>query len=179
MGTFRIGRVNCVGIQSMLQSEPRKAACERVASVFPGCRCESESVVPCLSPGVVGPAENLARFVADHDLDHETNEVKPSLFSHAGTNGMSVTRIEHAGTEALANQQSSGGYRGYVFASCESIRELAWEGERLFAIYDTAQAENYAHADVCQAVLRPRSRVSEMRRKLQLAFTRSPLPARQ
>jgi hypothetical protein len=90
---------------------------------------------------------------------------------------MSVTRAEHAGADALANQQHSRGYKGYVIASCESVRKLAWEGERLFAIYDTALPDNHAHADVCQAVFRPRSKASEMRRHLQLVFTKIPKSA--
>lgn len=177
MGTSEDGGLSCVAIPSTLSSEPRKTACERVASAFPACKCESESVVPCLSPGTIKSTEELVRFVSDHDFDHETQEVKSSLFSHAGMNGMSVTRMESAGAEGLANQQRSGGYRGYVTASCEAIRKLAWEGERMFAIYDTALPDNHAHADVCQAVFKPRSKASAMRRQLQLLFTRSPVSA--
>jgi hypothetical protein len=173
MGTAQSRCVKCTDIPMELASEPRTKACERVAAAQPGCRCEIESVQPDLSPGPVGLGETLARFVADHDFDRETMEVKSSLFSHVAVAGMSTTRIERAGNEALAQQQRSKSYLGYVLGSCKAIRSLDWEGERLFAIYDTAISENRAHADVCQAVFRPRSRASEMRRKLQLVFTRS------
>ena len=130
-----------------------------------------------MSPGPVSSFETLARFVADHDYDNETGTVKPSLFSHAGTNGMSVTRIERAGQNGLAHQQKDKGYLGYVTASCAAIRGLLLGSDRAFAVYDTALDENRAHADVCQAVFRPKSQASEMRRKLQLEFDRTPREA--
>jgi hypothetical protein len=134
-------------------------------------------VKPGHSPGVVEPAEILARFVPPLDLDVETNTVKPSLFAHSGTIGMSVTRMKHAGPQELKAQQESRSYVGFVTAPSSAVRDLRMDGAQLFAIYDTALPDNKAHADVCQAIFQPRSRVSEMRRQLQLAFERVPSSA--
>jgi hypothetical protein len=169
--------VKCVDIPAILLSEPRSKACERVALELPDCVCENESVEPNLSPGIVGRTETLARFVSEHDIDEETRLVTPRLFSHAGAGGMSVTRIEQAGVEALANQQRTKKYIGFVSSSCGAVRDLRWEGKQTFCVYDTAIPDNSAHADVCQAVFRPKSKVSEMRRTLQLAFTKAPISA--
>ncbi len=83
---------------------------------------------------------------------------------------MSVTRVDLAGEAGLAEQQTSGGYLGYLLAVCRDIRGLRWEDQQLFAVYDTALTTNMSHADVCQAVFRPRSKQSEMRRRLQELF---------
>lgn len=133
----------------------------------------AQSVQPTLSPGIVTPEETLARFVTDHHFDHDAGIPKPSLFSHAGSIGMSITRIERAGAEKLADQQNRAKYLGYVTVSCKAVRALLWESERMFAVYDTALPDNTAHADVCQAAFRSKSRNSEMRRNLQTIFTRS------
>lgn len=132
---------------------------------------------PNHSPGIVESAEPLARFVPSLDLDVETNTVKPSLFAHSGTVGMSVTRVKYAGPQDLKTQQESRPYVGYVTAPTEAIRSLRLDGAQIFAIYDTALSDNKAHADVCQTVFQPRSKVSEMRRQLQLAFERIPTSA--
>lgn len=163
----------CTDIPSILASDPRKTACERLANALPDCACEAVSVETALSPGVVSESETLARFVSAYDYDIETGTVKPSLFSHAGTNGMSVSRIEQAGQAAIERQQLERGSIGYVTASCGAVRELLLGSDRAFAVYDTALEENIYHADVCQAVFRPKSQASEMRRKLQLVFDRS------
>lgn len=167
----------CLDVPAILMSVPSRNACERLAEEKPDCRCEIDSVQPDLSPGIVQPSEELARFVSPQHFDAETGSVKSSLFSHAGTSGMSVTRIAHAGREGLASQQERKDYIGYVSASCGSIRELRFEIRRMFCVYDTAKADNRAHADVCQAVFRPRSQQSDMRRTLQRQFTRSPASA--
>jgi hypothetical protein len=122
---------------------------------------------------VVGADETLARFVLTHDYDPEGNIVKPSLFAHAGTNGMSVTRVEQAGWEGMARQQLSRSYLGYVVASCAAVRNILHEDKRAFCVYDTALADNHAHADVCQTIFRPNSVKTALRRRLMLVFTRA------
>ena len=43
------------------------------------------------------------------------------------------------------------GYLGFIAASGRDIRALvSGDGTRLFCLYDTATAENEAHADICQ-----------------------------
>jgi len=88
---------------------------------------------------------------------------------------MSVTRMERAGETGLTEQQTSGSYLGYLLATCHNIRGLRWEDQQSFAVYDTALVTNISHADVCQAVFRPRSKQSEMRRQLQALFIAGPI----
>ena len=107
------------------------------------------------------------------------NVVKPSLFSHAGTNGMSVTRAERAGKEGLIKQQQTRNYVGYVDTTCRAVRGITSDGVRAFCVYDTAQADNRAHADVCQAILRSKSVASQLRRELMLKFGRTPRSAKE
>ena len=148
--------------------------CRQVAIAHPDCCCEAESVQPNLSPGIVSCVETLARFVNAHHLDDQ-NLVKPSLFSHAETNGMSTTRIERAGPPALADQQIKGNYVGYVSASCRDIRELAECERKLFCVYDTALKDNIFHSDVCQALFgnppKGMSRLVGIRVQLMRLFT--------
>jgi hypothetical protein len=169
--------VDCHEVPSILSSEPQSSACERLAAAKPGCVCESYSVEPTLSPGVVDSQETLARFVLPQDLDGTGNVVKPSLFSHAGTNGMSVTRAERAGKEGLIKQQQTRNYVGYVDTSCRAIRGIMSDDVRAFCVYDAAQTDNPAHADVCQAIFRSRSVASQLRRELMLTFGRTPKSA--
>lgn len=189
MGSAPGRGVNCLDVPSILASEPRDTACERLAGVVACCQCENESVQPDFSPGVVADYETLARFVAPIDFDTASGTVKPSLFGHARRMGMSVTRIEHAGLDGLARQQGAKGYLGYVVASCADIREVLTERRRGYCVYDTALQDNPAHADICQAVFEAtaelstayrklsKSEQSAIRYKLQLVFGRVPLTA--
>lgn len=165
--------MNCQEVPSILATEPSKSACERLAAAKPACICESCSVEPTLSPGTVDAGETLARFVLALDFDDECKVVKPSLFSHAGTNGMSVTRVEHAGAAGLERQQRSKNYLGYVDASCRAVRSILNEVEQAFGVYDTALIDNHAHADVCQSVFRPNSVKTALRRRLMLVFSQT------
>jgi hypothetical protein len=167
----------CTAIPTILAVEPREQGCRRVAKHEPNCVCEAESVQPDLSPGPVDQSEVVARFVPERDLDRSTMTVKPSLFAHAGTTGMSVTRTNHATPAALAEEQASKNYVGYVTATCSDIRRIEREGRQVFAVYDTAKCTNRAHGDVCQSIFTTKSQDSSMRRSLQLAFSRIPLSA--
>jgi hypothetical protein len=97
----------CTDVPRVLSSQPRKSACERLAELHPGCACEQESVEPALFPGIVEPWEMLARFVPELDFDAEAQVVKPSLFSHSGTAGMSVTRMERIEPSEFVEQCQS------------------------------------------------------------------------
>jgi hypothetical protein len=164
--------VSCTDIPVLLAQEPREKGCARVAEAKPcGC-CELETVAPELSPGPVLADELLARFVSPFHYDAESQTVKSNLFSHAATIGMSVTRIGRASREVDAVSHVGSRYIGYVAAICSDIRSILSNGKRGFAVYDTAQNDNRAHADVCQMVLRPRSYETELRRELQKIFGR-------
>lgn len=162
--------MNCEEIPALLAAEP-DGGCKRVSDAYPNCHCESVTVCPDLSPGPVGDEETVARFVAPGHFDTATRKVKPSLFSHAGKSGMSVTRIEKAGDKELYKQQTRGNYLGYVDSKCADMRSLVFEQQRTFCIYDTAKSDNQFHADICQAVHRPLSKTSAMRRDLQVLFS--------
>ncbi len=65
-----------------------------------------------ISPSVVADSETLVRVVLEIDFDSDSQTVKGSLFVHARQRGMSTTRLEQAGKEALAKQEASKPYVG-------------------------------------------------------------------
>jgi hypothetical protein len=175
--------VTCTDIPQLLATDPRKDGCKRVAEAYPDCACEDESVCPNISPRTVSPDETIMRFVMREHWDEEQKAATPAAFSHAGTVGMSVTRGGQCTPEQLAWQERSRDqdrainrdYVGYLVARTGDVRHLRVADKQGFAVYDTALETNRAHADVCQAVLGPRSQASELRRSLQRLFSSSGL----
>jgi hypothetical protein len=167
--------VSCLAISDILASKPQNSSCKRITEAFPDCVCERISICPLDSPGVVESTENVARFArrGSRGYDEETGEVLRSLFEHAERNGMSVTRVEKAGKEALIRQQNAGGYCGYVKAKVGDLRKILANGKRGFAIYDTALPGNPNHADVCANILPMGSHGIALRNALFEAFTQA------
>jgi hypothetical protein len=175
--------VPCSDIPHILTTDRR--ACETIARDFPDCCCESESVSPQYSPAIVGPEETIVRLILREWWDEETRKASPAAFAHVAKNGMSTTRVHYCTKDEIAAQETSRDhhrseqrdYVGYLSVVAQEIR-IIHDQQKAFAIYDTALGPigtNRAHADVCQAVLRPGSKAIELRRILQEIFNRKGL----
>jgi isocitrate/isopropylmalate dehydrogenase len=141
-----------------------------------------ETVCPQLSSGPIQDDESVARFVpSDRYYDQETRTVLTNLFEAASQNGMSITRIEKAGSAQLTKQQIDSQYHGYISAKANDIRSIFHEivdattsavvkRQQVFAIYDTALSENPFHGDVCQTIMNPGALGIKLRVRLRDAF---------
>ena len=114
---------------------------------------------------------------------------KPSYFrADPPTRGFSVDRMRITDLESLVvSKKADARYNGYlrfVKAYCRDVRALETnEAKRLFCVYDSATAENNAHADICQNLyLDPgtpnrKHRMMEIAWQLKMTFGLSqPLP---
>jgi len=120
------------------------------------------------SPGPVQPGELLYRQVMHPiHVDVETRSLKPTAFDDAANKGLSVERLSHvaladiqqAGRDRAAAQRKLGvshadrKLHAVAELSADEIRAILDENQqRGFAIFDTANCENRAHADICQVV---------------------------
>ena len=156
--------------------------CARYREKFPDCMCERESV-SIHSPGPVADNEILVRSIfTERELDQE-GRVKPAHFRpEPSTRGFSVDRVNRTQVGSLkSSKRKDARHKGYLkFAAARSsdIRNLMnGDGKRLFCVYDTATAENHAHADICQNVIlqagtdNRRSRMMEIAWQLRNAFS--------
>lgn len=156
--------------------------CARYREKFPDCVCERESV-SIHSPGPVADNEILVRTIfTEKQLDQE-GRVKPAHFrKEPSTRGFSVDRVNRTRVGLLKSSKCKDarhkGYLKFAAARSSDIRNLMNDdGKRLFCVYDTATAENHAHADICQnAVLQAgadnrRNRMMEIAWQLRSVFS--------
>jgi hypothetical protein len=110
-----------------------------------------------------------------------SGKVKASLFSHAATNGCSIQRegllaVDEAKrfVEGFLKKNPTQDWRNVVIASCAAVRSIQLDGktERLACVYDTANPDNPAHAEIFWTGRGeiPEAGEAELRRKLMLAF---------
>ena len=145
----------------------------------PNCQCEGFRTSK-FSPYPVKNSELLTRFIFSPLHVRKNGELKPSLFTHVETSGCSVQR-EHLATNAelspwvqgfLLNQDKQSWF-GTVSALSSDIREvgLSQSSNRAFAVYDTAERNNPAHAEVFQTqyVVDEADRI-ELRAEIMKAF---------
>ncbi len=126
------------------------------------------------SPGPIEDGEIPVRTMfRDRGVGHD-GRPKPSYFrKNPNTRGFSVDRMRVTDPESLlVNKKADARYNGYlrfIVTRSTSVRTLQnSEGLRLFCIYDSATAQNRAHADICQNVhLEPGTK---NRKKLMMEF---------
>jgi hypothetical protein len=131
----------------------------RVAKLFsaiPHCACECCRVSKH-SPNVITGDELIARHVISPVHVMPDGKFKPSLFSHVFNKGCSVQREDHAEdpivahvVTQLAEAARDGGWFGMVFASAKDIRNICISStcDRAVCLYDTAEPNNAAHAEI-------------------------------
>jgi hypothetical protein len=159
---------------------------ERVPGInaaAPNCECEKFSVSEH-SPGRVEDAETLTRFVFYRDhLDKTGKYAKPSLFSHACTNGCSIQRevlatpgelssfVDQFIADKARNPKVS--WFGVLTSNCGAVRGLrspSQPTERAAAVYDTALPNNAAHAEIFKTQhIIPEADELELKRNLLMA----------
>lgn len=149
--------------------------CARYREKFPDCMCERESV-SIHSLGPVADDEILVRSIfTEKQLDQE-GRVNPVHFrQEPSTRGFSVDRVDRTHVESLkSSKRKDARHKGYLkFATARSgdIRNLVNDdGTRLFCIYDTATAENHAHADICQNVILQTGAKNRKNRMMEIAW---------
>jgi hypothetical protein len=119
------------------------------------------------------------------------NGLKPSLFSHAEQIGCSVQRESMANdneiidfVRSLLDRKASAAWFGVVTATCADIRALIAPGNnpdrvRAVCVYDTAEPNNRAHAEICRARdYFDESDTLELRHDLLALFQNGPMTAR-
>lgn len=150
--------------------------------------CEHESVSEH-SPGPVADGEVLVRTLFGEQQIDQEGCLKPVYFRpEPATRGFSVDRVRLAGPELLKSSKRAdaryNGYLRFIATYCGDVRALLEGGRRLFCVYDSATAENKAHADICQNVHVEPGSQDRKRRMMEIAWQlRSvfcqPEPARQ
>ena len=153
-----LGKINCRAIATASgSSEPSRRVSE-FNEAAPDCQCEKQRTSK-YSPRPVGDSETLTRFIFSPLHVRKNGDLKPSLFSHVESSGCSVQREEFATNDELTpwvseflQKQSKQSWFGTVSASSSAIRnvEVGKSLNRAFAVYDTAEKINPAHAEVFQ-----------------------------
>ena len=128
------------------------------------------------SPGVVEHGEQLARVLFHpHFVDPISGELKPNVASDVKSRGASCDRLSHCTLDdALARARtrtdkknaerhaaavSSGkefvahNVAGAAVVNVHEVRAILEGGTKMLGVFDTGQAENAAHADICQVDL--------------------------
>lgn len=119
------------------------------------------------SPGPVCDGEIVYRQILHPiHIDVETKKLKPTAFADAADKGMSVERVAHKSLDdiqqsgrdrAAAQRKNPKNSERRLFAVAElhsiDIRAIVVDGgKRALAVYDTAECDNPAHADVYQII---------------------------
>lgn len=152
------GGINCRSVALASGDQTPSKRVEEFNKAAPNCQCEQFRTSK-YSPHPVKNSELLTRFIFSPLHVRKNGELKPSLFTHVETSGCSVQR-EHLATNAelspwvqgfLLNQDKQSWF-GTVSALSSDIREIGLNQStnRAFAVYDTAERNNPAHAEVFQ-----------------------------
>lgn len=170
--------MSCPDLFASVAKDPRKA--ERIDAQSPDCACEAQSVSPH-SPGPVRNDETVWRLILSPvHYDVTAGTVTESAFNDASGRGLSVQRLAVTGNEDDIRQ------RGYARAALKpdcvfecaigavagAVRALrGTEDSGRFCIYDTAEAGDPGHADVCQTRAGDKRTRRILRRELQKQFS--------
>lgn len=135
------------------------------------CICVSEH-----SPDTVKHSERISRQIFSPIHLDENGEVKPAAFDDASSQGLSVDRDSYSPLEEIHQRgelkarldnedearigKPARIYQGACVADVSDVRKLKardvsdelsdeYAAQQLYAVYDTALADNIAHAEVC------------------------------
>lgn len=151
-----------------------------------GC-CEQESV-STYSTGRVEDTEHIFRLIFSPIHIEEDGRVKAAAFSDVEDKGLSCDRsptsqpdatihargLEQVATHNQNNLAKPRQYLGVVNALCKDIRALQYDdGDKAFAIYDTAKATNPLHVDVFQTITKSQSERKLLRKRLRDKFSQA------
>lgn len=147
----------------------------------PACACEASSMSPHSAAGVVNDDETVWRLILSPiHFDTQTGRVKEAAFSDAWGRGLSVLRgklidnagvlrrrgVDRAGNSAVRKFECAAGAQVGMVRSLRSA-----DGAGRFCVYDTAEQDEPAHADICQTRHAGKAAQKQLRRELQKLFT--------
>lgn len=162
------------------QFEECKSKAEELAKTGKGIDWESLQASEH-SPGPVQNEEHVARLVVNPiHIDPSDGSLKPSLMSDVKDKGGSVQRLAHLDERKMveeaaqrmrernmtsdANRHRS--VHGTVTLSVEEIRRITTHnGYRAFGVYDTARADDQAHADILMLTMNTKSQEARSARQ--------------
>lgn len=174
-----IGRsIDCCGINQRTRDDKRRV--DAINTAAPGCACEKFRMSKH-SPYPVAESETLARFVfSPMHINKKTGAVLPSVFSHVQTVGCSIQRDSIAKFDEIVTfvrnflaARDDRTWIGVLSGQCQKVRDIkaGESGDRAVCIFDTAEPENPAHAELCQThYIIDEADQLELRRKLFVAF---------
>lgn len=168
--------MSCEDFFTALRAEGNFKA-EIIDEKSPDCLCEMVSVSP-YSSGPVQDNEMVWRLILSpihYDLD--TGKIKESAFSDASGRGMSVLR-DIIGTQDLIigrgearAKLTNRKFECAAGAKVSALRSLrSSDGKGRFCVYDTAEADERVHADICQTRHPGKAEQKQLRRELQKIF---------
>jgi hypothetical protein len=142
------------------------------------------------SPGPVAAKESLVRMVVNPMFVNKRKpELMPNYFGHAFSQGLSVQRLDKASVAEMVNlvhgfveAKEDRAWLGYVRAPVEAIRALRWPDkpkDQAFCVYDTAEPDNSAHAEIGLAYVIEEADQVEFRKLLISAFGNGQIHNRQ
>ena len=148
--------------------------CVRYREKFPECVCEHESVSEH-SPGPVADGEVLVRTLFREQQTDQEGHLKPACFRpEPATRGFSEDRVRFAVPELLKSSKRAdaryNGYLRFIATYSRDVWALLEGGRRVFCVYDSASAENKAHADICQNVRVEPGAQNRKRRIMEIAW---------
>jgi hypothetical protein len=120
------------------------------------------------SPGAIADGEQLCRYwINPVHYDEGTGKLKATAFEDAAHIGLSINRLPYTTLDQIRaiasdrvdqeNHRRAGGPQrrlvGYSLFHASLPRSVQTnDGQRAFAVYDTANASDPSHGDVCQLV---------------------------
>ena len=132
------------------------------------------------SPCVVENSEMLARFIFSPLHFNKKGEFKPNAFSHVHQKGCSIQRDSVAEENEISEfikrlllSQDNFVWKGLLLAECHTVRSILTNNstKRAVCVYDTAEKDNPAHAEICQTnYILEEDDEAELRHNLFFAF---------
>lgn len=132
------------------------------------------------SPCVIEDSETLTRFIVSPLHVDKQGRVKPAVFSHVFSRGLSIQREQYANDEhslevvkQLIGPKDDRVWLGVYFGQCRDVRNIVMDDSdrRAVCVYDTANANNPSHGELFQSqyVVDDADR-NELRHNLFVAF---------
>jgi hypothetical protein len=171
-----VGRESrCQEIHAGIPEDKDRAA--NIYRAFPHCACE-KCKISALSPGSISADEQITRLVFSMHAS-KNGALNSSLFSHIASKGCSVQREKFATSNALngavqkilLGSAANNAWLGSVNASASDIRNLCLKrGDRAICLYDTAEPDNRAHAEMFYSRAIEEADAAELRNDLYSIF---------
>lgn len=151
---------------------------ERIIASAASCVCEQCRISPH-SPGSIEADEILTRFANFPFQITKTGKIKTGMFSHTANRGCSIQRETKAtnnelvaSLEQFLSGRDDATWKGILQARTSDVRSIVLSDakERAVCVYDTADENNPAHAEMCNSYVLTDEDNIELRFELTKAF---------